>query len=299
VTDWLELAANLTVWKRGDQRAPHKPLLILLALAAWQRTGSSELEFSELEPELAALLGSFGPPSRNAAPQYPFVHLQSDGFWTLNADIPASSSFTLSQLRDGVAGRFAPDLESALGTDPRLAADIAHLVMAGHFPESLHSDLCDAVGLDVEQLEIDVARNRAAQLVRRRDPQFRVHVLRAYSQKCAMCGFGGLLGGQTIGVEAAHIRWHAADGPDEVANGLALCTVHHKLFDRGVLGAADDGEILVSADFAAMSEADDLYVTRFIGRGLRSPQSTDQMPGVEHLTWHRTQVFAGDPRSLD
>ena len=84
-----------------------------------------------------------------------------------------------------------------------------------------------------------------------------------------------------------------------MANGLALCTVHHKLFDRGVLGAAADGEILVSADFAAMSEADDLDVTRLIGRGLRSPQSNDQTPGVEHLTWHRTQVFAGEPRSRD
>lgn len=299
MTDWLELVANLTVWKRGGQRAPHKPLLILLALAAWQRTGSSELVFRDAEPDLAALLLSFGPPAKHAAPQYPFVHLQSDGFWQLSEDIPVSSSFTLSQLRAGVAGRFAPDLESALDTDPRLAADIAHLVLAGHFPESLHPDLCDAVGLDVEQLDIDVARKRAARLVRRRDPQFRVHVLRAYSQQCAMCGFGGLLGGQTVGVEAAHIRWHAAHGPDDVANGLALCTVHHKLFDRGVLGAADDGEILVSADFAAMSEADDLYVTRLIGRGLRSPQSSGQTPAVEHLTWHRTQVFSGEPRAVD
>lgn len=28
----LELLASLNVWKRGDSRAPHKPLLMLLAL---------------------------------------------------------------------------------------------------------------------------------------------------------------------------------------------------------------------------------------------------------------------------
>ena len=297
--DWLERIATLNVWSRGGQRAPHKPLLILLALAAWQRTGSSELDFSRTEPELASLLRSFGPPAKQVAPQYPFVHLQSDGFWTLNTDIRVSESFTLTRLRNGVCGRFTPDFERALDVDPRLAADVAHLVMAAHFPDSLHRDLCDAIGLDVDRLDVEVARDRAARLVRRRDPRFRAEVLRAYSRKCAMCGFGGLLGGQAIGVEAAHIRWHAADGPDEVANGLALCTVHHKLFDRGVLGAADDGEILVSADFAAMSEADDLYVTRLIGRGLASPQSAAQAPEAAHLTWHRQQVFAGAPRSTD
>ena len=298
MTDWLDLAANLNVWKRAGQRAPHKPLLVLLALAAWQRTGSSRLAFADTEPELAALLRTFGPPSKHVSPQYPFVHLQSDGFWQLTDVIPVSSSFTLTQLRAGVAGSFVPEFEAALRDDPRLAADVAHLVMAGHFPESMHADLSDAVGLDVGQLEVDVARDRAARLVRRRDPQFRIAVLRAYSQRCAMCGFGGLLAGQTVGVEAAHIRWHAAGGPDEVVNGLALCTAHHKLFDRGVLGAAPDGEILVSSDFAPVSEADDLYVTGLIGRALRSPQAAVQAPDDEHVVWHREQVFAGEPRSL-
>lgn len=296
-TDWLGRVAAINVWKKGDQRAPHKPLLILLALAAWRRTGSSRLVFEQSEPELAGLLQSFGPPAKSVAPQYPFVHLQSDGFWRLNSDVPVGSSFTVTQLRNGVAGQFSPEFEAALGADPRLAPDVANLVLAGHFPESLHADICDALGLDLDQLEVEMVKDRVARMVRRRDPQFRVNVLRAYSQKCAMCGFGGLLAGQAIGVEAAHIKWHAADGPDEVTNGLALCTVHHKLFDRGVLGASGEGEILVSANFAPMSEADDLYVTRLLGRELAPPQSAVERPDPAHLDWHQQQVFSGPLRA--
>jgi hypothetical protein len=31
-------------------------------------------------------------------------------------------------------------------------------------------------------------------------------------------------------------RWFAFDGPDTPDNGLALCSLHHKLFDLGALG---------------------------------------------------------------
>jgi putative restriction endonuclease len=42
-------------WKQGDQRAPHKPLLILYALGRWQQ-GKAEIAYGEAEPDLTALL---------------------------------------------------------------------------------------------------------------------------------------------------------------------------------------------------------------------------------------------------
>ena len=38
---------DLTVWKRGDQRAPHKPLLVLYALAELER-GERWVSFREV-----------------------------------------------------------------------------------------------------------------------------------------------------------------------------------------------------------------------------------------------------------
>jgi putative restriction endonuclease len=67
------------------------------------------------------------------------------------------------------------------------------------------------------------------------DPQFRLRVLTAYEYRCAVCGFDVRLGSVSIALDAAHIRWHQAGGPELERNGLALCVLHHKTFDLGAL----------------------------------------------------------------
>jgi hypothetical protein len=54
-----------------------------------------------------------------------------------------------------------------------------------------------------------------------------------------MCGFDGALGHYPVAIEAAHVRWQSQQGPDEMANALALCALHHALFDLGVLGITE------------------------------------------------------------
>ena len=44
---------DLSIWKQGAQRAPHKPLLVLYALGPWQQ-GQAEVTFREAEPDLTA-----------------------------------------------------------------------------------------------------------------------------------------------------------------------------------------------------------------------------------------------------
>src|ERR1700746_1963965 len=75
---------GLNVWKQGDQRAPHKPLLVLYALGRWQQ-GKTEVTFKEAEPELTSLLREFGPPRRSDPPQHPFWRLQKDGVGIVKA----------------------------------------------------------------------------------------------------------------------------------------------------------------------------------------------------------------------
>ena len=63
-----------------------------------------------------------------------------------------------------------------------------------------------------------------------RSPQFRRAVLQAYENRCAMCGV------QLELVEAAHlVPHHHPCGLDIVPNGIALCTLHHKSLDTGLL----------------------------------------------------------------
>ena len=49
-----------------------------------------------------------------------------------------------------------------------------------------------------------------------------------------------------IGIEAAHVKWHMARGPSTTNNGLALCSLHHKLFDRGAFTLDTDRRVLLS-----------------------------------------------------
>src|SRR5215468_9348034 len=81
----------------------------------------------------------------------------------------------------------------------------------------------------------------------KRDPQFRQRVLTAYEWRCAVCGFDVRLGSVSIALDAAHVRWHQAGGPAVESNGLALCVLHHKVFDLGAFTVTPGGLLLVSA----------------------------------------------------
>ena len=75
---------SISIWKNGKERAPHKPLLILLALAKLRNKNQHTLQYSEVKDLLKKLLIEFGPSRRNYHPEYPFVRLKNDGIWHLS-----------------------------------------------------------------------------------------------------------------------------------------------------------------------------------------------------------------------
>jgi putative restriction endonuclease len=129
-------------------------------------------------------------------------------------------------------------------------------------------------------LELAASPAVAAPRLRLRRPGFAEEVLRAYAYQCAMCGFHGALGRNPVGLEAAHVRWHSQDGPDVVANGLALCAVHHALFDLGVLGLTAELRIRVSSLYVARSDAGRRVVDDLLGRARGALASG---PGSVHV----------------
>lgn len=79
----LDAVEHLRPWKRGGQRAPHKPLLLLLALGRAQRGEPRLVPFVDVEYLLSSLLARFGPSRRSHHPEYPFWRLQNDGLWEI------------------------------------------------------------------------------------------------------------------------------------------------------------------------------------------------------------------------
>lgn len=296
--DWLDRVAKLRQWTNSDVRAPHKPLLLLYALGNYQHDVDNELRYSAVEEELKRLLSEYGP-SHPTTPAYPFHHLVSDGVWEVRTDrglgSPGSGVRVLRS--SGATGRLAPGLRAALAKEPSLLGRLARVLLDTHFPPSLHVDLCEAVGLDLELAETWPVEGADVAARRQRDRRMRDLILTAYEFQCAFCGYDGALGTSAVGLEAAHVRWWSHDGPDEVDNGLCLCSLHHKLFDKGVLGLGDDHRILVSQRFVGRSEVSRQHVLALAGLPVIGPQSGVLPVARRHREWHVRQVFHGAPRT--
>ncbi len=291
--EFLQKIERINVWQRRGERAPHKPLLLLLALGRVLGKRERLAAYMQIESRLTDLLKNFGPPRKAWHPEFPFGRLPADELWEIpereTLSRTASGDLRVRDLRErGVQGGFPEPLYDLLRNRPELGREAAQRLLDGHFPESLHDELRDAVGIP----RTWVARD--APLPPRRDPAFRDEVLREYQRRCAVCDFDVRLGNELIGLEAAHIKWHAAGGPDEVANGLALCGLHHKAFDRGAFGLepveAGGYKVLVSSEVHGLS-APVRWFLDYHDKPLRSPRNRCLGPDPRFVKWHGKKVF--------
>jgi putative restriction endonuclease len=289
---------SIRVWQSGDRRAVHKPLLMLLALSRVNDATPQLMDWNDAEPLLKGLLEEFGPDGSSNTRHYPFWHLQTDGLWLLQGppailSRPPGAAPTLTELRHHrVSGGFTPKIYNALKADPDLIALIAQRIVDSHFPETIRGDVLDAVGLS--QVEIcGVSRDPH----RRRDPAFRAKVLMAYQYRCAVCGHDLRMGQQSIGLEAAHIKWFQANGPDEVPNGIAMCSLHHKVFDLGAFKILPQTYQMVFSQHLNGSEAASQRMLTYHGAELILPQAKEYLPHPNNLDWHARQVFKSPQRA--
>ena len=284
---------TLSLWRREGERAPHKPLLVLYAIGRLLRDGVRLIPYSEIDENLERLLREFGLRRANYGTHYPFWRLQNDGIGEIpDADRigqTASGDALRSDLvRYNVSGGFREDISRQLQNDSTLSFEIIHSLLDAHFPSSIHEDILQAVGIEFPLPIFNQQRSNIS---------FRANILRAYEYKCAVCSFDVRLGNSPIALEASHIRWHQANGPDEVVNGLALCSLHHRLFDRGAFTLSQQLEILVSDDVHG-SVGFEEWLMGFHGETISFPQRRSYYPHESFIDWHIREVFQGDYREL-
>ncbi|WP_234425807.1 phosphorothioated DNA-binding restriction endonuclease [Streptomyces kebangsaanensis] len=295
-----ELMGALSGMRRarvGNRRAPHKPLLVLWLLGRFVASGGTAVTYDEAEAPVSRLINDFGPAltsrsrTRDRAAM-PFVHLERE-LWDLRGhdgqaigpDAPERGTWLR---KNGAHGRLRPEAEALLA-DPGTLAATVRLLLEQHFTPALEAPVCDAVGLDPAGLG-EVVYVPSVKKQRKRRAGFAEEVLHAYAYACAFCGFDGALGRNPVGLEAAHVRWHSQDGPDEVSNGLALCSLHHTLFDLGVLGLLPDLRIQVSQLYVARSAAGQT-IDALHGKPVATPRPGRPTVDPRYLHWHGQQVF--------
>jgi putative restriction endonuclease len=283
--EFLGILSNLQVWKNGDERAPHKPLLVLLALAETVKRSQRFLPFSEIEQPLKNLLKNFGPTRAKHHPEYPFLRLQKDKIWEVIADEPihikpGRGDAPPKELKNkNAVGGFTKPIFDALQKDKNLVENIAKVILEQNFPESLHEEILNEIGLSFSESQPSSYQ-----------AQFRTEVLRAYGRKCAICNFDIKLGIVDFGLEAAHIKWRQAGGPNEVSNGLALCTIHHKALDRGAIGLSKDLTVLISAEIHGSNGFSEWFLN-YKGKKINSPTRLEWQPELDFINWHLKEVF--------
>ena len=203
-----------------------------------------------------------------------------------------------SLLANHIHGGLREEYHDRLSADPTLAFKIIMSLLHAHFPETLHQDILEAVGVVTDALDFLGSETQRYGLVKLRRGQaaFRESVLDTYERHCAVCGLSIRVQGVLVAIEAAHIRWHPSKGPAEVSNGLALCALHHKFFDYGAFTALSDFKVFMSS--ATEGRGVDETLRRYHGRPLFViPDDADKRPSGGYLEWHHNEVFR-TPREL-
>lgn len=163
--EFLQAVSTLRQWRRGDTVAPHKPLLVLLALTRVQRRLPRLSAFAEVEQPLRGLI-ELTLPGRRGQPDYPFWCLQHDGVWEVLADGPlrrrsSNKDVSARVLRDaGAVGGFLTRFHDALADDATLVEE-AGAIAARRVPTERRTAVLEALGWRLSRVaEADVLFDR-------------------------------------------------------------------------------------------------------------------------------------------
>lgn len=115
-----------------------------------------------------------------------------------------------------------------------------------------------------------------------RDNSFKSRVLTSYSNRCAFCGI------QLKLVDAAHILPVQHNGSDETSNGISLCVLHHRAYDRNLVTFNNKYQIIhsevsfnrlaeIGLDGGAEKFIDDLRAVIYL------PPAINDRPHVEYI----------------
>lgn len=184
-------------------------------------------------------------------------------------DVSSSPSMQVSEgaLRQALLTGFAPYLnqrgETAIAFRPDFMGTYIEFLEplhdSGTIPEEaaiLTKPSEDPEDVEDAEIDDDVAEKRkyAVLSTKRalRAIDFSQRVLGAYGRQCAMCGT------QLRLIDGAHILPAAhEDSTDQTSNGVALCALHHRAYDRALVTFNTSFKVAVNEEMVKKLKADD------------------------------------------
>lgn len=139
-------------WK--GEEAPHKPLLVLMALSQWLQSGATRFRYADVQDPLRELIREFGlTGSTSVDPRLPFWHLTNDHVWKVETPNGSPVHFTgrrplVSELIDQDArGRFDDQVAADLYGSPGLVFELIGQLLCECFDPQQHTVLLQRLGL--------------------------------------------------------------------------------------------------------------------------------------------------------
>ena len=287
-----DLIARINGIRQFSYETIHKPLFLLWAVGRCLRHEERLVSFRVLQKELTDLNSRLGYPRKNFPAQQPFWRLRKDKVWIVEnsekvRETSSGDAFVTDLIAHDIHGGLSQEDYLCLQNHPDVATDVVLTLLDKIGPESIHEDVLSEVGID--DYRITVTR-------RQRKSEFRERILLTYDSQCAVCEFSIRANQKLLGVEAAHIRWHGRGGPDKVTNGLALCSVHHVLFDRGAftlrIETPELNNYQVVVAKSVIGQGYEEWLATFDKQPLRKlPDHTHDYPDIRYLEWHQKKIF--------
>lgn len=173
---------------------------------------------------------------------------------------------------DPARNRFRLDLSPS-----RLYEDEPDIYREAPVPDDIHS---------VFERKYGVTETR----IRLFQAHFRRDVLEAYDRRCAVCSLG-----EGPVLDGAHIVPDSEElGEPRVSNGLSFCPLHHRAYDRDLIGVRPDFTVHVFRGRMDHPEEEHSgVITEFDGEALRIPSEKGLRPDRELVENRWTEAIDG------
>lgn len=303
---------------RAHGIAPHKPVLLLSVLQAFQNNLFTDKRIY-ITPELVALFktnwSTLVITQHDCRFSLPYYHLTSDGFWKLipNAGFENLLKFKASMrsfanLNAAVEYAIIEDDLLLLLNDKESNSLLQQFLLDEYFLETKSNfsnssngqlKIFDSIEGKILNEPAEEYRKETIRLIQQQNEEevflrgslFKREIPKIYNNTCCISGMKIDAIITVSMIDACHIIPFSKSFDDTITNGIALCPNLHRAFDRGLIGVDKGYKVIVSKVF---KEDETIYSLRsFKGKEILFPHQKNFYPSLKNFEWHKQNIFKG------
>ena len=301
---------------RSHGIAPHKPLLLLSILQAYQNNLIANQKIY-ITPELVALFKTNWTllviTNHDCRISYPFYYLKSDKFWKL---IPRSGFENINQMGSimksfsnlNAAIEYATVAEDLflLMLDKKDNSILQQFLLDEYFPDTRNNFNNSTEGQQqiFGDIEGKILREDAAEyryeikkLMQQQNEEeiflrgslFKREIPKIYNNTCCISGMKIDATISVSMIDACHIVPFSESYDDTITNGIALCPNLHRAFDRGLIAIDNNYKVVVSNTFK--EDETNYSIKVFENQKIILPKQEMFYPLLNNFEWHTQNIF--------